>query len=69
MDKKYTTITISRSLSAKIRKLAIDEGLRVSVLLEAMLTAYKNRPKTDLSFIDEDLKEFMSSKNKKGSKK
>lgn len=68
MDKQYTTITISRELSAKIRKLAIDEGLRVSVLLEAMLTAYKNRPK-DLSFIDDDLKEFMSSKNKKGSKK
>ena len=67
MDKQYTTITISRELSAKIRKLAIDEGLRVSVLLEAMLTAYKNSPKFDLSFIDDDLKELKA--QKKGSKK
>ena len=57
MTSKYTTITITKETSAKLRHLAIDEGMRMNVLISALIDSYKEN-KQPLDFIDDDLKEM-----------
>ena len=57
MTSKHTTITVTKETSAKLRHLAIDEGMRMNVLICALIDSYKEN-KQPLDFIDDDLKEM-----------
>lgn len=59
--RKYTTITIPVELSATLRKLAIDDRLRMVELLKRMIDAYNSR-KQNIDFVDNDLKEMRENK-------
>jgi hypothetical protein len=54
---KYTTITVRKETSKALRQLALDEDLRMNVLLTNMIKCYKNHS-GNLDFIDDDLKEM-----------
>lgn len=60
MDKKYTSITIRKETSHKLRRLAIDEDMRMNDLINLLVQSYLAN-KTSLDFIDDDLKEMQES--------
>lgn len=65
MDSKYTTITITKELSKKIRILAIRKNMRTSEFLEFMLEQLEQKDFEVLkSQVDEDLEELGIKKKK-----
>jgi hypothetical protein len=65
MDSKYTTITVTRDLSKKLRKLAIDKDMRTSELLEFMLNELVKKDFEVLkSEVDKDFEELGIKKKK-----
>ena len=54
---KYTTLTVRKDTSKALRQLALDEDLRMNVLLTNMIKCYKTH-NGNLDFIDDDLKEM-----------
>jgi hypothetical protein len=70
MSNKWTSITILKELHNKVRIMAINEGLSTGELLGKMIMEYKQKPRPGITyFIDDDLKEMNSIKQKKGTKK
>jgi hypothetical protein len=63
MDKKYTTLTIRKETSHKLRRLAIDEDMRMNDLINVLVDSYLSN-KTKLDFVDDDLKEMGETKLK-----
>lgn len=64
-SKKYTTITVTKGLSKRIRMLAIQKDMKTSELLEFMLNQLEQKDFEVLkSEVDKDLEE-LGIKNKK----
>lgn len=65
MDSKYTTITVTKELSKRIRLLAIQKSMRTSEFLEFMINKLKQKDFEVLkSEIDKDLEELGIKKKK-----
>ena len=65
MDSKYTTITITKELSKRIRLLAIQKDMKTSELLELMLNQLEQKDFEVLkSEVDKDLEELGIKKKK-----
>ena len=59
MEKKYTTITISKELSKRIRLMAIQKGMRTQKLLEFLCDEVEGKDNALLlDEVTEDLKEI-----------
>jgi hypothetical protein len=68
MESKYTTITISKELSKRIRLLALRNEMKTQKFLESLCDMFENKKDSVLfDELAEDLKEInlMSSRKKK----
>jgi hypothetical protein len=76
MDSKYTTITIPKELSYRLRKLALDKGMKTSKVLELLIDQMESKDAKKIYELnvkkweelkaetEEDLKEFKEIKKK-----
>jgi hypothetical protein len=76
MDSKYTTITIPKELSYRLRKLALDKGMKTSKVLELLIDQMESKEAQKLYELNvkkweelkaeavEDLEEFKEKKKK-----
>jgi len=59
MESKYTTITISKGLSKRIRLLALRNEMKTQKFLESLCDMFENKKDSVLfDQVDEDLKEI-----------
>jgi hypothetical protein len=59
MESKYTTITISKELSKRIRLLALRNEMKTQKFLESLCDMFENKKDSVLfDQVDEDLKEI-----------
>jgi hypothetical protein len=73
MDSKYTTITIPKELSYRLRKLALDKGMKTSKVLELLIDQMETKEAQKLYNLNvkkwEELKEEASEDLKEINKK